>query len=147
MKTKRRRGPVALLACAAVWSLACSREAPPQGAGGSESGASDVSSFLSEANDTLLRLGIESNQAGWVQQTYITQDTEALSARADQAYVSAVTEYSKQAARMESGSAAPSRGQTPPSADNSAFTLGTTGSRSSTGAARRASRSSMAERS
>ena len=107
MKTKRRRGPVALLACAAVWSLACSREAPPQGAGGSESGASDVSSFLSEANDTLLRLGIESNQAGWVQQTYITQDTEALSARADQAYVSAVTEYSKQAARMESGSAAP----------------------------------------
>ena len=41
----------------------------------------DVEAFLKEANETLLRLSNEANQAGWVQQTYITQDTEALSAR------------------------------------------------------------------
>ena len=47
----------------------------------------DVEAFLKEANETLLRLSNEANQAGWVQQTYITPDTEAMSARADQAFM------------------------------------------------------------
>jgi peptidyl-dipeptidase A len=67
----------------------------------------DVEAFLKEANETLLRLSNEANQAGWVQQTYITQDTEALSARADQAFVSAITNYAKKAAHLDGSKASP----------------------------------------
>src|SRR6478735_2135576 len=68
----------------------------------------DVSAFLKEANETLLRLSNEGNQAGWVQQTYITPDTEAIGARADQAFVSKITEYSKKAAHMDAAKASSS---------------------------------------
>jgi peptidyl-dipeptidase A len=67
-----------------------------------------VASFLEEANATLLRLSNEANQAGWVQETYITPDTEAISARASGAYVSAATGYTKRAARLDGSGASPS---------------------------------------
>jgi peptidyl-dipeptidase A len=74
-----------------------------QGASSDESGgASDVSSFLERANRELLRLSNEDNQAGWVAATYITPDTEALSARASEAYVAAQTRYAKEAAAFGS---------------------------------------------
>jgi len=38
----------------------------------------------------MLRLGIQANQAGWVQQNFITEDTNALTAGADQAFIDAV---------------------------------------------------------
>ena len=47
--------------------------------------AGDAKAFLDNANETTLKLGIEQGQAGWVQQTFITDDTEALAARANQA--------------------------------------------------------------
>ena len=81
----------------------------PQSTGGD---ADRCASFLGEANETLLRLSNEANQAGWVQQTYITPDTEAISSRADQAFVTAVTDYAKKAARFD-GSGAPRRRTTP----------------------------------
>jgi peptidyl-dipeptidase A len=64
-----------------------------------------VTSFLKEANERLLRLSNEDNQAGWVQQTYITVDSEAVSARADQAFISAVTDYAKKAAHLDGSKA------------------------------------------
>ena len=87
-----------------VFALASciSRESSPD-----SNDASDVEAFLKEANETLLRLSNEANQAGWVQQTYITQDTEALSARADQAFVSAITDYAKKAAHLDGSKASP----------------------------------------
>ena len=68
----------------------------------------NVSAFLEEANARILRLSNEANQAGWVQQTYITQDTEALSARADEALVTAITRYAKDAAGLDSSRASAS---------------------------------------
>src|SRR5262245_31017191 len=59
-----------------------------------------VASFLTEANTKLLHLGPEASQAGWVQETYITKDTEAISARANEAYTNVATSYAKQAARF-----------------------------------------------
>ena len=47
--------------------------------------AGHAKTFLDTVNDTTLRLGIQQAQAGWVQQTYITDDTEAIAARANQA--------------------------------------------------------------
>ena len=48
------------------------------------------------------RLGVEHGQAGWVSSTYITPDTEALNARANQAYIEAVAKFAKDATRFDS---------------------------------------------
>jgi peptidyl-dipeptidase A len=82
----------------------CSGAQPPT----SKNGEAGLTSFLEEANQTLLRLSNEANQAGWVQQTYITPDTDAISSRADQAYTTAVTDYAKKAARFDARSGTPS---------------------------------------
>jgi peptidyl-dipeptidase A len=97
------RSALVLLACLVV-AQGCARD---EGGAGQPAGTGDVSSLLDEANQRLLRLSIEANQAGWVQQTYITQDTDAISARADQAFVTALTDYSKRAARMNGADAPP----------------------------------------
>jgi peptidyl-dipeptidase A len=49
----------------------------------------------------MLRLSNEANQAGWVQNTYITVDTEAMAARASAAYMTAVTRFAKEATRFD----------------------------------------------
>ena len=94
MKTPTRLALCAL-AAAGFWT-ACRQTADS----GSTAGESDVSTFLTTANDDLLRLSNAANQAGWVAATYITPDTEAISARASDAYVSASTNYAKEAARF-----------------------------------------------
>jgi len=96
----RRSAIVVMLSLATA--LAGCRGAAPAPAGGQ----SGVTPFLKEANDSLLRLSNEANQAGWVQETYITTDTEAISARASQAYVSTATAYAKKAATLDAAGAA-----------------------------------------
>ena len=63
--------------------------------------AADATAFLATVNDEMLRLGVASQQAGWVYSTYITPDTEALNARASEAYIDAVARYAKEAARFD----------------------------------------------
>jgi peptidyl-dipeptidase A len=57
--------------------------------------------FLSEANRELLRLITDGNRAGWVQSTYITQDTEVIAAKANEQLLNAVTRYAKEARRFD----------------------------------------------
>ena len=64
--------------------------------------AEDAGKFVAAVNETMLKLGREQSQAGWVASTYITLDTEAISARADQAYIDAVARNAKDAARFNS---------------------------------------------
>ena len=71
--------------------------------GGSETTAApkssdDAKQFLTNVNSTMLRLGIEAAQAGWVAQNFITEDTEALDAHANQQVIEAVARYAKEAA-------------------------------------------------
>ena len=54
-----------------------------------------------------MRLSNEASQAGWTQATYITPDTEAISARATEAYINAVTDFAKRAATFNAQNAAP----------------------------------------
>jgi peptidyl-dipeptidase A len=61
----------------------------------------DADAFLKEVNETMLRLGKESAQAGWVYSTYITDDTEALNAKANQKFIEAIAKYAKEAARFD----------------------------------------------
>ncbi len=85
-----------LLLIAATGS-ACRNTTSPAGGGNNM----DVKAFLQQANDNVLRLSNEASQASWVQETYITGDTEALATRANQAYMSQVTDYAKQSAKLE----------------------------------------------
>jgi peptidyl-dipeptidase A len=87
------------LVLATALAAGCRNATPPAGNGGS--GSSDPKAFLKDANDTLLRLSNEANEATWVQETYITQDTEKLASRANDAYTKQVTAYAKRAATLE----------------------------------------------
>jgi len=69
MKTLRLLG--VLGACAvALWAA--------------EPTVAEAKKFLDEADKRLFDLSLENNQASWIQATYITDDTEAVAARANE---------------------------------------------------------------
>ena len=82
--------------------VACRQAAPT-----SNAPDTDLKTFLDNADTTLLRLSNEASQAGWTQATYITPDTEAISARATEAFNNAVTDFAKRAATFNAQSATP----------------------------------------
>jgi peptidyl-dipeptidase A len=67
----------------------------------------DVATFLANVNATYLKLGVEASQAGWISSTYITPDTEALNARANEALLSALAKFAKDATRYEKATVTP----------------------------------------
>jgi len=63
--------------------------------------AADAKSFLDNVDETFNRLSLDANRAGWVGQNFITEDTEALDARATQALASAASRFAKEAVRFD----------------------------------------------
>src|SRR5262249_19678101 len=63
--------------------------------------AADAKKFLDEVNETGLKLATESSQAGWVSENFITDDTSALNARANQRAIDAAVRYAKDAVRFD----------------------------------------------
>jgi peptidyl-dipeptidase A len=63
--------------------------------------AADARAFMAAAESTLAELSIDWNQAGWVAATYITHDTEALSAEAQRQYAVAVQRFATDANRFD----------------------------------------------
>ena len=63
--------------------------------------------FLKQANEQLLLLSNSANRAGWVQNTYITHDTEIIGAQANEALVNAATAFAKHAAKFQSAQVPP----------------------------------------
>src|SRR5689334_17262400 len=63
--------------------------------------AADAKQFLDGVNESMKRLEVEQNQAGWVQQNFITDDTEAIQARVNQRVTDAIAKYAKEAARFD----------------------------------------------
>ena len=61
----------------------------------------EATKFLNEAETRLLKLSHEAGQAQWVQATYITQDTQALAAKANERLISTVADYAKQSKRFD----------------------------------------------
>ena len=86
--------PAALVACR-VWAPSPSPS------------AEDAATFVATANESILKLGREQQQAAWVAATYITQDTQAITARANQAFIDATARNAKEAARFNSLQVAP----------------------------------------
>ena len=93
------------LVCLLAVSAACRRVQAPARSEAGDTG--NVTSFLADANAKLLKVLNEANEAGWVLGTYITADTQAISARADEAYVNASTDYAKRAARFPADAGTP----------------------------------------
>jgi peptidyl-dipeptidase A len=93
----RQTMPLLLVVLLAMGAVQCGRVGPGTN-GNADSGNVDAPTFLAEANATMLRLSNEANQAGWVQNTFITPDTEAMAARANEALITAVSGYAKRAA-------------------------------------------------
>ena len=61
----------------------------------------DAQAFMDKAEAELLALNNEGQQAGWVQETYITPDTEALSARALERAIGRATELVEQSKQFD----------------------------------------------
>jgi peptidyl-dipeptidase A len=93
-----RCGPTLLWSLAAAFALIATTRAQERSGGTS---SADATAFLAEVDRELLRLGVAANRAGWVQSTYITPDTEALAAQANEALVNATTAFAKDAARFQ----------------------------------------------
>jgi len=89
----------------AMFSVAAACAAALSCSNGRTSAASatpaDAKTFLDTANETTLKVGIEASRAGWVQQTFITDDTEALAARANQLANEAGARFAKEATKYD----------------------------------------------
>jgi peptidyl-dipeptidase A len=92
--------------CVLALSLALAEGCTAAGPGANSSvsaapAAADAKGFLERTSGTMLTLGIAQSQAGWVQQTYITDDTDAIAARSNQTYIDAVARFAKEAVKYD----------------------------------------------
>jgi len=63
--------------------------------------AAEAKAFLDAAEVKLLALATDAGRAGWVQSTYITDDTEILAAQANERQIGATVAYAKQSTRFD----------------------------------------------
>jgi peptidyl-dipeptidase A len=78
-----------------------------QKAAGETMSAADAEKFMADAEKQLMDLSVKSSRADWVKSTFITDDTEALSAEANENLIAATTELAEQARAFESQQVSP----------------------------------------
>ena len=61
----------------------------------------EAKKFLDAADKRLFDLSLENNQASWIQSTYITDDTEAVAARANERNIAESVRLAKVAVRFD----------------------------------------------
>jgi peptidyl-dipeptidase A len=61
----------------------------------------EAKKFIEDAEAKLLEVNVEASRADWVKDTYITEDTEILAAKADERAINARVELAKQATRFD----------------------------------------------
>ena len=61
----------------------------------------EAKTFLDNAEKRLFELSLESNQASWIEDTYITDDTEAVAARANERNIAEAVRLAKGAVRFD----------------------------------------------
>ncbi len=71
------------------------------GCGGRKATPEEARKFIDDAEQKLLALGVDAGRADWIQATYITDDTEAVSAKIDERAIAATVDYAKQATRFD----------------------------------------------
>jgi len=75
--------------------------ANPHTAQTSKPTVAEAEAFLRETEERLNDLTVKASRASWVQSTFITDDTEIMSAQANEALIGATTELAKQATRFD----------------------------------------------
>ena len=93
--------PASIVAVVLAFAISLSAQSPAGKPVRRPATPAGVKAFLAEVNETLLELINASNRAGWVQSTYITPDTEVMAAQANEALVTAATNYAKDAFRFD----------------------------------------------
>src|SRR6266436_3170221 len=63
--------------------------------------APEAQKFIEDAEQRLFDLGVKASRAGWVQENFITDDTEQIAAEAGEAANTAATKYAKEAHRFD----------------------------------------------
>ncbi len=79
--------------CAALFLVGCTQQAQPT--------VDDARKFLADAETRLLALDVEDQQADWVHENFITDDTEAVSAKADQRAIDESVRLAKEATKFD----------------------------------------------
>lgn len=96
-----RRAGTSILAAILLSSTAFAQapSVPKQAAQGKPT-VDEARQFMAKAETRLLELANKSARAAWVQNTYITDDTEAIAAGANEAYIAATTQLIDEARRF-----------------------------------------------
>jgi len=68
---------------------------------GGNANADEAAKFMANVEKQLMELSIKSGRADWVRSTYITDDTEKISADANRDLIAATTEFAEQAKRFD----------------------------------------------
>jgi len=90
-----------LAVVALVAMVACGAGGGSASTGAASSPPAEAKVFLSDVNDKLNRLWVAQSQSGWVAQTYITDDSEAIDARVNQEVIEAVARFAKASTRFD----------------------------------------------
>src|SRR2546427_11004405 len=90
---------LAIALCFFLSLSACT--APTSGNDAAAGTGAGAQKFMDAVNETLLKLGVEGSQAGWVSETYITDDTSALNARANQRLIDATARFAKESVKFD----------------------------------------------
>src|SRR5207249_4937956 len=91
----------AMAACSPAWSFAQVAKKPGTPIRAQAPTAAEAKTFVDEAEARLLERSVEASRAGWVQSTYITDDTEVLAAKANERAINAGVDYAKRATRYD----------------------------------------------
>src|ERR1700760_2499187 len=94
-----QRVAVAILCCAVAVGVACGREATADAKATGTPTPEDARKFIDAAEQNLFDLGLKASRASWVQENFITDDTEQLAADAGEALNTAATKTAKEAHR------------------------------------------------
>jgi peptidyl-dipeptidase A len=81
--------------------LLCASAAPAQSATQTKPTVAEALAFIESAEQELNSIGIDAARAQWVEETYITDDTVALVAKANDRVIARQTELIEQARRFE----------------------------------------------
>lgn len=90
-----------LLTLAAAPVSAAPQKAKAAGKKAAQPTVEEARKFLDEAQKKLLDLSIKGQRASWVQENFITDDTQIIAAEANEALLGPSVEYAKEAARFD----------------------------------------------
>src|SRR2546421_2649165 len=74
---------------------------PPGSSNSSKPTVADAEKFMAEAEKKLNDLGVKSSRSDWVKSNFITDDTEAIAADANEKYIAAVTELAEASRKFD----------------------------------------------